>query len=301
MAPMTKKEKQDALAFFAFASPWIVGFFFLTVLPMLISLAISFTKWDILTAPKWIGITNYKDMFVDPLFWKSLQVTFYYALFAVPLNVVVSIFIALLLNNKIRGMNAYRTVFYMPAVVSGVVVAIVWLWMFNPEFGVINNLLAKIGIAGPKWVYDEHWAIPSLILMSLWNVGGTIVIYLAGLQNVPTELYEAAQIDGAGWWARFIHVTLPGISPVLLFSILTGIIAALQTFTPAFIMTNGGPNFATTFYAFYIYNNAFKFHKMGMASAQAWILFIIVFVITLVAVRTVGKYTYYEAKEGNIL
>lgn len=198
-------------------------------------------------------------------------------------------------------MNAYRTVFYMPAVVSGVVVAIVWLWMFNPEFGVFNNLLAKIGIEGPKWVYDEHWALPSLVLMSLWNVGGSIVIYLAALQNVPTELYEAAHIDGAGWWASFFAVTLPGISPVLLFTILTGIIGALQIFTPAFIMTNGGPNFATTFYAFYIYNNAFKFHKMGMASAQAWILFIIVFLITLIAVRVVGKYTYYEAKEGNII
>jgi len=186
-------------------------------------------------------------------------------------------------------------------VVSGVVVAIVWLWVFNPEFGVFNNILAKIGIEGPKWVYDEHWAMPSLIIMSLWNIGGSIVIYLAALQNVPTELYEAAHIDGAGWWARFFAVTLPGISPVLLFTILTGIIGALQIFTPAFIMTNGGPNFATTFYAFYIYNNAFKFHKMGMASAQAWILFILVFLITLIAVRTVGKYTYYEAKEGNII
>jgi multiple sugar transport system permease protein len=301
MARMSKKERADAIAFFAFASPWIIGFVFLTVLPMLISLVISFTKWDILSPPKWTGIGNYIEMFNDPLFWKSLKVTFSYAIFTVPLNVIVSIFAALLLNNKIRGMNAYRTVFYMPAVVSGVVVAIVWLWMFNPEFGVFNNLLAKIGIEGPKWVYDEHWALPSLVLMSLWNVGGSIVIYLAALQNVPTELYEAAHIDGAGWWASFFAVTLPGISPVLLFTILTGIIGALQIFTPAFIMTNGGPNFATTFYAFYIYNNAFKFHKMGMASAQAWILFIIVFLITLIAVRVVGKYTYYEAKEGNII
>ena len=198
-------------------------------------------------------------------------------------------------------MNFYRTIFYMPAVVSGVVVAIVWLWMFNPEFGVFNNILAKIGIIGPKWVYDENWALPSLILMSLWNVGGSIVIYLAALQNVSTELYEAAQIDGAGWWSQFFNITLPGISPVLLFSIMTGIIGALQTFTPAFIMTNGGPNFATTFYAYYIFNNAFKFHKMGMASAQAWVLFFIVFLITLVAIRIVGKYTYYEAKEGNLL
>lgn len=301
MAVMTKTEKRDTIAFFAFVSPWIFGFVFLTVLPMLISLGISFTKWDILTPPKWIGLKNYLDMAVDPLFYKSMQVTLTYTLFSVPIHVIVSIFVALLLNNKIKGMNIFRTIYYMPAVVSGVVVAIVWLWMFNPEFGVFNNILAKIGIEGPKWVYDENWALPSLILMSLWNVGGSIVIYLAALQNVSTELYEAAQIDGAGWWSRFFHITIPGISPVLLFTIMTGIISALQTFTPAFVMTNGGPNFSTTFYAYYIYNNAFKFHKMGMASAQAWVLFILVFLITLVAIRVVGKYTYYEAKEGDLL
>jgi multiple sugar transport system permease protein len=301
MAIKSKTEKRDTFAFFAFASPWIFGFIFLTVLPMLISLVISFTKWDILTPPKWIGLGNYQGMLTDPLFFKSLQVTFTYTIFVVPLHVVVSIFVALLLNNKIKGMNLYRTIYYMPAVVSGVVVAIVWLWMFNPEFGVFNNLLEKIGIEGPKWVFDENWALPSLVIMSLWNVGGSIVIYLAALQNVSTELYEAAQIDGAGWWSQFFNITLPGISPVLLFTVMTGIIGALQTFTPAFIMTNGGPNYATTFYAFYIYNNAFKFHKMGMASAQAWVMFILVFLITLVAIRIVGKYTYYEAKEGNLL
>ncbi len=298
---ISTREKKDTFAFFAFAAPWIIGFLFFTVLPMIVSLGISFTKWDILSAPKWIGIGNYLDMFSDPLFFKSLQVTFTYSIFAVPLNVVLSVFVALLLNNKIKGMNIFRTIFYMPAVVSGVVVAIVWLWMFNPEFGILNHILSMIGIVGPKWVYDEHWALPSLVIMSLWNVGGSIVLYLAALQNVSTELYEAAQIDGAGWWARFFNITLPGISPVLLFTIMTGIIGALQTFTPAFIMTNGGPNNATDFYAFYIYNNAFKWHKMGAASAQAWILFIIIFVITLVAIRVVGRYTYYDAKEGNLL
>jgi multiple sugar transport system permease protein len=298
---MSKKEKSDTLAFFAFAAPWIIGFVFLTLLPMIASLGISFTKWDILSPPKWIGIGNYMEMFVDPLFYKSLRITFEYSVFSVPLNVVCSIFVALLLNNKLKGMNIFRTIFYMPAVVSGVVVAIVWLWMYNPEFGIINHILSMVGIVGPKWVYDEHWALPSLIIMSLWNVGGSIVLYLAALQNVSTELYEAAQIDGAGWWARFFHITLPGISPVLLFTIMTGIIGALQTFTPAYIMTNGGPNNATDFYAFYIYNNAFQWHKMGMASAQAWILFILVFVITFIAIRVVGRYTYYDAREGNIL
>lgn len=295
------REKQDAIAFFAFASPWIIGFVFLTVIPMLVSLGISFTRWDILTPPKWVGFGNYQEMFSDPLFYKSLQVTFTYATFAVPISVILSTFVALLLNNKVRGMNIFRTVFYLPAVVSGVVVALVWLWMFNPEFGIFNNLLSLIGIHGPKWVYDEQWAMPSLIIMSLWNIGGSVIIYLAALQNVPTELYEAASIDGAGWWSRFFNITIPGISPVLLFTILTGIIGSLQIFTPAFIMTNGGPNNATMFYAFYIYNNAFIWHKMGSATAQAWILFILIFLISLVTIRVVGKHTYYDAKEGEII
>lgn len=301
MAIKLNKEKRDTIAFFAFASPWIIGFLFLTVLPMAISLVISFTKWDILTSPNWVGWGNYKELFSDPLFYKSLRVTLKYSIFVVPLNVVISTFVAILLNNNIRGMNFFRTIFYMPAVVSGVVVAIVWLWMFNPEFGVFNNLLGMIGIEGPKWVFEEAWALPSLVIMSLWNVGGSIILYLAALQNISTELYEAAKIDGAGWWAQFFNITLPGISPVLLFTILTGIIGALQIFTPAFIMTNGGPNNATMFYAFYIYNNAFIWHKMGMASAQAWILFILIFLISLVVLRVVGKHTYYDAKEGNIL
>lgn len=304
MRPMFTKlsrENQDAVAFFAFASPWIIGFLFLTVLPMVVSLVISFTKWDILTPPIWAGLANYSELFSDPLFYKSLQVTFTYTIFAVPVFVILSIFVALLLNNKIRMMNFFRTVFYMPAVVSGVVVALVWLWMFNPEFGILNNLLGMVGIQGPKWVYEEAWALPSLVIMSLWNIGGSVIIYLAALQNVPTELYEAASIDGAGWWSRFFHITIPGISPVLLFTTMTGIVGALQTFTPAFIMTNGGPNNATMFYAFYIYKNAFIWHKMGSASAQAWILFILIFLISLMTIRVLGRYTYYDAKEGNII
>jgi multiple sugar transport system permease protein len=301
MAFKLNKEKRDTIAFFAFASPWIIGFLFLTILPMLVSLVISFTQWDILSPPNWFGWGNYEKMASDPLFYKSLRVTLVYTAFAVPLNVIISIFVAILLNNNIPGMNFFRTIFYMPAVVSGVVVAIVWLWMFNPEFGVFNNVLGMVGIQGPKWVFEESWALPSLIIMSLWNVGGSIILYLAALQNISTELYEAAQIDGAGWWAQFFNVTIPGISPVLLFTILTGIIGALQVFTPAFIMTNGGPNNATMFYAFYIYNNAFIWHKMGLASAQAWILFILIFFVSVIVLRALGRITYYDAREGDIL
>jgi multiple sugar transport system permease protein len=292
------KKTRDTAAFFLFASPWLVGFILLTVVPMLSSLFISFTKWNVLSPPKWAGLGNYSTMINDPLFYKSLQVTFVYTFFSVPINIILSIFVALLLNNKISGMRVFRTIFYLPAVVSGVVVSLVWLWMFNPEFGILNNLLKLIGIQGPKWVYDENWAIPSLILMSLWNVGGNIVIYLAALQNIPTEYYEAAHIDGAGWWARFFYITIPGISSVLVFTIMTGIISSLQTFTSSFIMTQGGPNHATLFYAYYIYNNAFVWGKMGLASSLAWVLFIIILVITIVFVRLSNGLVHYDAKEG---
>jgi multiple sugar transport system permease protein len=292
------EKSRDTMSFFLFAAPWLIGLLWLTLIPMAASLIISFTQWDLLTSPKWFGFGNYITIFTDPLFYKSVQVTFTFTIFSVPLNVIVSVFVALLLNNKIRGMTMFRTIFYLPAVVSGVVVSIIWLWMFNPDFGIINNMLHVIGIQGPKWVYDEHWAMPSLVIMSLWNVGGSIIIYLAALQSISTELYEASHIDGAGWWKRFFNITLPGISPMILFTTLTGIISAIQTFTSAFIMTNGGPNNSTMFYAFYIYNNAFIWHKMGEASAQAWIMFIMIFIISYLCIRVSNRYVYYDAKEG---
>ena len=295
---MTRGERADMLGFFAFASPWLLGFLCLTLIPMAASLYISFTSWNLMTSPTWVGIANIKEVFADPLFYQALKVTFTYAFIAVPLNITISLFISLLLNNKLRGMNLFRTIFYMPAVVSGVVVAIVWLWVFQPEFGIINNLLKLIGIQGPKWVYDEHWAMPSMIIMSLWNVGGSIVMYLAALQNVSTELYEASMIDGAGWWRKLFHITLPSISPILLFTVITGFINAMQTFSQAFIMTGGGPNNATLFYAYYVYNNAFRWHKMGIAATLAWIMFILIFVLTMIIIRASGGFVHYENEGG---
>lgn len=301
-APVSKLRRQDTFAFFAFISPWLIGFVFLMLIPMIASLFISFTEWNLMASPKYVGWKNYATIFSDKLFYNSLRVTFTYALFSVPLNVIVSIFVALLLNNKLPGMRFFRTIYYLPAIVSGVVVSLVWLWMFQPDFGILNNLLAKIGIKGPKWVYSQDWALPSLILMSLWSVGANIVLYLAALQDVPTEQYEAASIDGAGWWRRFRSITLPGISPTLLFTVLTGVISALQVFTPAFIMTQGGPNHATDFIAYYIYNNAFVYRKMGEASAQAWILFIIVAILTLLILKTSAGKVYYDGGgDGDIL
>jgi multiple sugar transport system permease protein len=297
----SKLERSDTTAFFAFVSPWLLGFILLMLIPMIASVAISLTQWNLLRPPVFVGLQNFRTIFKDPLFYKSLKITLGYSAMAVPLNIVISVFLAMLLNNNIRGMNLFRTVIYLPAVVSGVVVALAWLWMFQPEFGILNHLLAKVGIQGPKWVYDEHWALPSMVIMSLWSVGVNIVLYLAELQGVPTEQYEAAAIDGAGWWRKFWSITIPGISPTLLFTVLTGIISALQTFTPAYVMTQGGPNQATSFYAYYIYNNAFVYRKMGEASAQAWILFAMIGVITMLVLKTSAGRVYYDGGEDGEL
>lgn len=297
-----KSSTRDTLGFFLFAAPWLIGFVLLTLIPMVASLFISFTKWNILSPPTWVGFENYTTIFTDPLFYKSVQVTLTYTVFAVPLNIFISIFVAMLLNNKMRGMNLFRTIYYLPAVVSGVAVSVVWLWVYNPEYGVLNSFLKVLGIQGPGWVYEEEWALISLIIMSLWNIGGNIVLYLAGLQGISTELYEAAHIDGANFWDRFLRITLPSISPVLLFTMLTGIINALQTFTQAFVMTQGGPNNSTNFYAFYIYKNAFVFKKMGEACAQAWILFLIIFILTSFTLKASSGHVHYASKEdGDIL
>ena len=293
-----KKSLRESLPFLAYASPWLIGLLVLLLVPIIASLYLSMTSWDILTPPKWVGLGNYREIFNDPLFYKSMRVTLVYSAFSVPLGVIISFFIALLLNNDIKGMNIFRTIYYLPAVVSGAAVSLLWAWMFNPEFGLINNLLLKVGINGPAWIYDEVWVMPSLILMSLWGIGGGIIMYLSGLQGIPTELYEAATIDGAGWWQRLRHVTLPSMSPVLLFTNLTGIIGAMQTFTQAYVMTSGGPNNASLFYAFYIYSHAFSWHKMGKACALAWILFAVILVLSLAVLYVSRRYVYYESKEA---
>lgn len=291
---LSKWDREERRGFFLFISPWLIGFVLFMLIPMCASVYISLTDWNILRSPTFVGLENFRTIFNDPLFYKSVKVTLTYAVFSVPLGVFCSIFVALLLNNKLPGMRVFRTIFYLPAVVSGVVVAIVWLWMYQPEYGIINTLLAKLGIQGPKWIYSEQWAMPSLIIMSLWNIGGNIVLYLAALQGVPTDYYEAAELDGAGWWKRFIYITLPGISPTLLFTTLTGIIGAMQTFTQAFVMSSGGPNNATLFYAYYIYNNAFVYRKMGLACAQAWIMFIMIGILTAISLKVSQGHVYYE-------
>lgn len=289
--------RRENLMGWLWASPWILGFLIFTLGPMLASVYYSFTEFPVISPPKWIGFENYRIMLTDDdLIGQSLKVTTIYALFGVPLYLVVGFFVAILLNQRIRLVALWRTIFYLPAVMSGVAVALLWQWIFNSDFGLANWLLAIFGISGPSWLLDPTWALPALILMSLWGVGGGMVIYLAGLQGVPTPLYEAAEIDGANSIQRFLHVTLPMVSPVIFFNLVIGIIAALQTFTQAFIMTGGGPRNATYFFMLHLYNNAFQWLKMGYAAALAWVLFFYILILTLLVVRSSSAWVYYEGE-----
>lgn len=287
--------RREALAGYLAIAPWLLGFLLFELGPLLASLYLSFTKFDVLTAPEWVGMKNWQKMlFADPLIWHSLKITAIYSVGAVSLGLVLGLALALLLNQDVRGLSIYRTVYYTPAVVSGSAVAMMWLLVFNPEVGILNRLLALVGITGPAWLFDRQWALIAFIIMSIWGVGGGMVLYLAALQGVPTELYDAAKIDGAGAWARLWYVTLPMISTVIFFNLIMGIIGSFQVFTSAFIMTQGGPANATYFFVLGVYLNAFQFLKMGYASAMAWLLTIIILLLTLLAFRLSGRWVYYE-------
>jgi multiple sugar transport system permease protein len=264
---------------------------------MVASLAIAFTEWDLISSPRWVGLANAQAMINDQLMWQALKVTTIYAVTSVPLHIILGLLLALLLNARIVGVRFYRTAYYLPSVLSGVAVALLWRWLFSNEFGLFNALLSYVGIKGPSWLGDPSWALPSLVLMSLWGVGAGAIIYLAGLQGIPTDLYEAAEVDGANGWARFWHITLPMMTPVLFFQLVTGIIAALQVFTQAFIMTNGGPNNATLFFLLYLYQNGFQYFRMGYASALAWVLFLYILILTLIVYRSSELWVYYEGVE----
>jgi multiple sugar transport system permease protein len=266
---------------------------------MIASLVLSLARYDVITPPQFVGLSNYVKMLTnDPLVFQSLKVTALYALGSVPLGLCFSLFLALLMNQKIRGITTFRTIYYMPAVISGVPVALLWMWIFNPDFGIINNALGLVGIQGPKWLSSETWVIPAFIIMSLWTIGAPMIIYLAGLQSIPQHLYEAAEIDGAGPWAKFIQLTIPMISPVIFFNAVLGVIGSFQVFTPAFVMTQGGPVNASLFVGLYLYNNAFVYFQMGYASALAWLVFAIILALTLLVIRSSPYWVYYEGGTG---
>lgn len=282
--------------FYIFIAPWLIGFILFYAGPIVASAGISFTKWPMLRSPTWIGFANYaKILGSDALFRKSLFNTAYYVVFSVPLQIMLALILAILLNQDVRWMPLFRTFFYIPSLITGVSVAVIWSWLLNPQFGLVNHFLALFGIEGPDWLFDTKTAMPAMILMSLWGVGGSMVIYLAGLQGIPEHLYEAVEIDGGGWWAKFRHVMVPMMTPTIFFNLIMGVIGSFQTFAQFYIMTDGGPANATLTYVLYLYRTAFEFFKMGYASGLAWILFLILSAITLVQFWGAKFWVYYEA------
>ena len=293
---MSKGRKTEALTGYLFAAPWFIGLCVFTLYPMMSSLYYSFTNYNLARSPDWIGLTNYKIFFTsDGLIPIAVKNTLYYAMFSVPLNMIMGILVALLMNQKVRGINLIRTIYYMPNVVSIVAVAILWQLIFQNNNGLLNMALKAIGIIGPNWLTDPAHAKNALIIMNCWNAGSAMVIYLAGLQGIPRSYYEAAEIDGAGAVRKFFSVTLPLLSPSIFFNLIMGIIGALQTFSQALIMTGGGPNNATTFYVFALYRKAFSDTRMGYACTMAWMLLAATLVLTMCIFRFIGQRVYYEA------
>lgn len=295
----TARRLKQTLEGYLFISPWLVGLILFTVGPVVASFVLSFYKWRLISPPQFVGLDNYVTMFTeDPLFWQSLRVTLIYVAVAVPLQIAFALFLAILLNQKVRLIPLFRTLFYLPSVVSGVAVAVLWLWLYQPQFGLVNNFLWQLGIEGPAWLVSKRWALAAISGAGLWTVGGTMIIFLAGLKDIPQGLYEAAALDGAGEWAKFRHVTLPMLSPVIFFNLVLGTIVGFRTFELPLVMTEGGPVNATLFYVLYLYLSAFKFLKMGYAAALAWVMFIIIMIVTGIQLRLARHWVYYEYGEA---
>lgn len=294
---MSRAKRHENLYGYLFMSPWLIGFLGLFVGPGLYSLFLSFTKYDVMSAPEFIGVKNYVDMFTkDDLFWSSLGRTAYYAIVSVPLSVLGSMVVAILLNTRLRGITIFRTLFFMPSLVPLVATVILFKWLLNSDFGLVNQALRGLGVKDPPgWFADSGWAIPSLILIRLWgSIGGTqMIIFLAGLQGIPTELYDAAAIDGANGLQSTRHVTIPLLTPTIFFNTILGIIGAMQTFAAAFIATEGGPGFATWFFALHIWKQAFDYFNMGYAAALAWFFAILIVVLTVIQLRISRRWVFY--------
>lgn len=283
---------------YLFIAPWLIGFVLFTLGPILISLYLSMTKWDLLRPqPQWVGLNNYRDLFHDPDFFISLQRTLYYTGVSVPLGMAGSLGVAMLLNRKAPGISIFRTIYYLPAVTSSVAMFLLWRWLLNPEFGLVNYALhglLRTPQGWPGWLSDPTWAMPALILMNLWYLGGGMIIYLAGLQGIPEHLYEAAELDGAGAWRKFTAVTVPMLTPTIFFNLVMSVIGSFQVFTQAYVMTQGGPAKATLFYVLLLYQQAFDFLRFGYASAMAWILFVVIAALTAVNFKLAPKWVHYE-------
>ena len=286
--------RKEGRAGFMFALPWLFGLLAFMFYPLLMSLYYSFCDYSSLRAPVWIGSDNYSELFHDEVFWTCVKNTVLYACVSLPLGMVTAICLAMLLNTNVKGMTVYRTIFFIPSLVPMVSLAMLWLWILNGDYGVLNTALASIGVKGPNWLSDVSWSKPALILMSVWGVGNAMLIYLASLQDVPTSLLEASELDGATPWQKTRNVTLPMISPVIQFNMVMGIIGSLQVFAIPFVMFPGGtPARSTYFYAMYLYDNAFSYSRMGYASAMGWILFVVILLLTLIALKMSNKHVHY--------
>ncbi len=289
--------RRNARVGFLFALPFLFGFATLQVYPLVASLYYSFTQFNVFQSPIWIGADNYIQLFQDPLFWTSLRNTLFMVIVGVPVQLVVALLAALLLNSKVRGIAVFRTLVYLPTVTPVVASSLLWLWLLNPVYGPVNWVFVHVfRVAGPGWFATAAWAKPAMIFMGLWGIGTAMVVFLAALQGVPEQLYEAARIDGANGWQRALRVTLPLISPASFFLLVTHVIDALQIFATAYVIGNGGggPQNALLFYALYLYQNAFNFLKMGYASAMAWLLFLVILILTLLIFRSSRRWVYYE-------
>jgi multiple sugar transport system permease protein len=292
-----RTETKNLFKGLGFISPWLIGFCAFTLIPISMSLYYSFCNYSLLQKPVFIGLDNYRELIHDPNFWTVNFNTLLYAVLALPAGLLIALALALLLNVKIRGQSVYRTLIFLPSLVPAVAAAMLWLWLFNSKLGLVNFVLRGLGMTDPPgWLTDAHWALPSLVLISFWGVGNTVVIFLAGLQDVPTELFEAADLDGAGRFQTLRHVTLPSISPVIFFNLIMGIIGTLQVFVLPFIMTQGGPGRATYLYTEYMYDNAFGYLKMGYCSAMAWLQLLVILGLTAIAFWSSKRWVHYQGK-----
>ena len=294
---VTAYTRRETLEFYLFISPWLIGFLVFLVYPLGSSLYLSFTRYTIATTPVWIGLENYLTAFTNPRFLNSLWVTIRFALISIPGVTIVSLGFALLLSQALKGINFFRTIYFMPSVMPTVAIALTWFYVLRPQSGPLAGLLSLVGLDMPRLLSEKAWALPTLIGINIWLIfGAQMVIYLAGIKGIPADLYEVAQIDGAGRWAQFRNVTLPMLSPTIFLNLVLGIIAAMQMFDVPFVMTKGGPGESTLTYMYLLYNTGWVEISMGMASALGWILFVIIMVITLLVLRSSQAWVYYEGE-----
>lgn len=293
------QSRREAWAGFAWIQSWLLGFLLFSAIPIGIAIYLSFTNWRGGGSPEWVGGANYARIFTkDPIFWQSMKVTFVFVIIYVPLSLIIGLGSAMLMNQRFVGVSVFRTIYYLPSVLSGVAVAVLWGFVFHRDFGMLNGLLDLVGVPPIAWVNSAKWVVPAIVIMQLWGVGASIIIYLGGLQGIPTELYESAALDGAGWWRTFWSVTLPMMTPVILLQLIMGLIGSFQIFTQAFIMTGGGPDYGSYFFSLYIYDTAFKNLEIGYACALSMVLFVVILIITALFYGTSSRWVYYAGDRG---